>query len=415
MSEVREHRLDNGLILLVEELNRPAAACQMVLPGGTSLDPDGGEGAGAMLSTLIERGAGDRNTRELSEAFENLGYRWGVSGSQNSFVLSLTGLVGEFGDAFGMLCDVIRRPALPEKEVEPVRQLALQRLRGLEDDPAHKLLVHVTERYFPSRYGRSRYGTEAGLKSLGREDLVAQWQQAFVPAGAILGVAGGLPFDEVVRRVEDGLGDWTGNLPDLPEPETDGRPAYDHIPHESEQVHLAVAYPQVPPGDDDWYRALMAVQVLSGGMGSRLFTEVREKRGLCYSVHARHLAVPSHGYVMATAGTTTERSSETLAVMAEVLRGLPGSVQEDEVERGRVRLLSSLIMSDESTSRRAARMVGDQHLLGRVRSFEEVRDGIEAVTVDSLNEYLSRRAPREFTVVTLGPKFDWPAGLDLEK
>jgi len=144
----------------------------------------------------------------------------------------------------------------------------------------------------------------------------------------------------------------------------------------------------------------MAAQVLSGGMGSRLFTEVREKRGLCYAVHARSHTVPGQAYMAATAGTTTERSSETLEVMAQQLLALPGTVTDEEVDRGRVRLLSSLIMGDESTASRAARMAIDMHLLGRVRDLGEIRAGIEAVTATSLNEHLEAHPPQDFTVLT---------------
>jgi predicted Zn-dependent peptidase len=199
----------------------------------------------------------------------------------------------------------------------------------------------------------------------------------------------------------------------LPPTEPCAEAAYEHVTSTTEQVQMALAYADVPPSDPMRYHALMAVQVLSGGMGARLFTEVREKRGLCYAVGASSAAVRGHGYVMARAGTTTERSSETLEVLLGELRRLPGSVQADEVERAKVRLLSNEVMSDEITSTRAARAANDQFILGRVRTPEEVRAGIEAVSAASLNAFLEAHAPADFTVLTLGPSFAWPAGLSL--
>ncbi|MCC7492657.1 MAG: insulinase family protein [Fimbriimonadaceae bacterium] len=413
MSTLHEVRYDSGLTLLIEELERPAVALQLHLPGGSSLDPAGLEGAGTVLSSLVQRGAGGKSTRELSEAFDALGFRRGVGVSQSGTVLSLSGLASGWREAFGLLTDILRRPALANDELEPCRLLAQQTLTGLEDDPGHKLLVETTRRYFPGPFGRCRLGTPEGLAALTPAALQQHWQQAYVPDRAILAVAGGVQAAAVRAAVEELLGDWRGAAPAAPAITTTGRPRYEHVTQTTEQVHLAVAYPDVPPGDPRRYHAMMAVQVLSGGMGSRLFTEVREKRGLCYSVHARSQTLPGCAWVLATAGTTTERSSETLEVLAGELLRLPGTVTADELERGRVRLLSGLIMGDESTASRAARLVNDQLLLGRVRSFDEIRAGVEAVTADSLNDHLGACPPADFTVITLGSEFTWPAALSL--
>ncbi len=413
MGVIRERRYDNGLTLLVEELDRPVVAGHLLMPGGSAVDPAGGEGAGTLVASLVKRGAGGKSSRELAEAFDALGCRRGVGAGQSAVSATVIGLATAWPEAFCLTADMIREPALPAEEVEPCRQLALQTLAGLDDEPAHKLVIELTRRYFPGDFGRCHLGTEAALRGLDHAALTEHWRHTYLPDGAILAVAGGIGFDQVVELVESRFGDWSGAPPAPPPADSRGRVAYEHVTQTTEQVHLGIAYETVPPGHADRYHALLAVQVLSGGMGSRLFTEVREKRGLCYSVHARGHSVPGHGYVFATAGTTTERSSETLAVILGELRRLPGSVDADELARGRVRLLSSLVMSDEQTASRAARMATDQHLLGRVRPIEEIRAGVEAVTVDSLNQHLTARPPADFTVVTLGTGFQWPEGLTL--
>jgi len=413
MSRHREERLANGLILLVEELPRPAVAAQLVIPGGSANDPAGREGTATLLARLMQRGAGERTTRQLAEAFDELGYRHGVSASQANAMISITGLAEAWDQAFALLADVVRRPRLPESEFEACRQLAVQALRGLDDEPAQKLQVEIVRRYFPGPFGRNRLGSLDSLAALDHAVVARQFETAFRPGGAILAVAGGVPFERVKAAVVEQFGDWTGAPPSHPAADPAGRPKYEHVQQETEQVQLGMVYEDIPPGAPERYHAQMAAQVLSGGMGSRLFTEVREKRGLCYAVHARSHTVPGQAYMAATAGTTTERSSETLEVMAQQLLALPGTVTDEEVDRGRVRLLSSLIMGDESTASRAARMAIDMHLLGRVRDLGEIRAGIEAVTATSLNEHLEAHPPQDFTVLTLGTSFDWPAGLEL--
>src|SRR6185437_8460653 len=119
------------------------------------------------------------------------------------------------------------------------------------------------------------------------------------------------------------------------------------------QTQIAIAYPSVPFGDHGSYDAQGAVQVLSGGMGARLFTEVREKRGLCYSVYASYQTFKDRACILAYAGTTNDRAQETLDVTMHELRRLAEGVGADEVERVQAGLKSSVIMQEESTSARA--------------------------------------------------------------
>ena len=132
-----------------------------------------------------------------------------------------------------------------------------------------------------------------------------------------------------------------------------------HITKDLEQTQIGVAYPSVPIGDPDYYAALGAVNVLSGGMSSRLFTEIREKEGLCYSVWATYQTLKDRARVICYAGSRNERSQDTLDVLLRELRRLPEGVETEEVERVQAGLKSSLIMQQESTARpRAVAGVG---------------------------------------------------------
>jgi predicted Zn-dependent peptidase len=148
----------------------------------------------------------------------------------------------------------------------------------------------------------------------------------------------------------------------------------------------------------------MAIEVLSGGMASRLFTEVREKRGLCYSVRAMHQTIRGAGSIIAYAGTTEERCQETLEVLLAELARLAEGVTEEELARARTGLLAGLVMQSEATRSRALSIARDQYLIGEVRTPEEIRRGVESVTPDSIYEFLRRRPARDFTIVTLGPR-----------
>ena len=153
-----------------------------------------------------------------------------------------------------------------------------------------------------------------------------------------------------------------------------------------------------------YYETMAAVTVLSGSMSSRLFTEVREKRGLCYAVGARYHTLKEHAGVSCYAGTTPDKAQQTLEVTWEQFCRLKDGITEDELQRAKVGLKSSLIMQSESTGARSAGIAGDYYLLGRVRSLEEIRDAIEDLTVASVMDFLHEHPFETFTAVTIGPR-----------
>jgi predicted Zn-dependent peptidase len=181
-------------------------------------------------------------------------------------------------------------------------------------------------------------------------------------------------------------------------------PRHEHLSKETTQTQIGIAYPSVPIGHPDYYAAHAAVSVLSGGMSARLFTEVREKRGLCYAVWASYQTFKDRASVVCYAGTTNDRAQETLDVTLGELVRLQEGIEPEEVERVQAGLKSSLIMQEESTSARAGWLASDWYYLGRVRSFDEIQAAINDLTPEGITEHLRRHPPRDFTIVTLGPK-----------
>jgi predicted Zn-dependent peptidase len=139
-------------------------------------------------------------------------------------------------------------------------------------------------------------------------------------------------------------------------------------------------------------------------MSARLFTEVREKRGLCYAVWASYQTFKDRASILCYAGTTNERAQETLDVTIHELVRLKDGIEEDEIERVQAGLKSSLIMQEESTSARAGTLASDWYYLGRVRTFDEIQSAIDGLTPRKIVNHLRRHDPRQFTIVTLGPK-----------
>jgi predicted Zn-dependent peptidase len=401
---VYQHTFPNGLTLLAERMEHVrSAALNFLVPAGCAYDPSDQLGIASVLSELITRGAGTRDSRELTLALDNLGLDRDESVGSLHIRLWGATLARHLPAALEIYADILRRPHLPDEELDAVKALALQDLQSLEDEPRQKVLIELRRRHYPPPLGQDRHGTAGGIENLTSAKIQAHYRRLFNPGGTILSVAGNIQWEPLRDQVGRLLGDWKGSeVPALTLGTQPGRRA--HLAKETTQTQIALAYASVPIRDADYYAAMGAVNVLSGGMSARLFTEVREKRGLCYAVWASYQTFKDRASVLCYAGTTNERAQETLQVVLGELRRLQDGIEPEEVERVQAGLKSSLIMQEESTSARAGTLASDWYYLGRVRSFDEIQAAINGLTPEGIVRHLRRCPPRDFTVVTLGPK-----------
>lgn len=281
------------------------------------------------------------------------------------------------------------------------RHVVLQELAGIEDDPAQKVMRMLRGHHYPDPLGRTSQGTVAGISAITMADVRSSYTAGYRPNGTILGVAGRFDWSQLIEHVQTLFADWKAVEP--PSVRLGQKPAGClHEPFESSQTQIAIAFPSVPYRDPDYYQASGAVGVLSGGTSSRLFTEVREVRGLCYSVFATLHTLEDRGSVLCYAGTSSARAQETLDVtIAELLR-LKDGVRDDELNRLKARIKSGLVMQQESSASRSNAIAGDWYHLGRARTLEEIGAKVDALSCDSINAFLEQHPPSDFTIVTLG-------------
>lgn len=403
MASARTVTLSNDLILAVEEQPwNPGVAMQLLLPVGAITDPEGLEGAATLLEGWLWKGAGGRDARALAEAFDDLGVRRGSAAGLEYTMLGASFLAGQLEKVLALYADVLMHPALPEDAFEAVRQVALQELASLEDQPPKKMFTALRRAVFASPHGRNPSGSLEGLQAATPEALRADFARRYGARGTILALAGGVTLERAQAAVEATLGSWRGGEVALPAPVV-SQPHTLRLEQHSAQVQIGLIYPDVSIGHPEFYAARLAAQVLSGGMGARLFVEVREKRGLVYSVYASPNGVKGYSYLSAYAGTTPERAEETLRVLQAEIERLAQGVSAEELERARVGLRTMLVMQEESARSRVASMARDLYLIGRVRSLEEIEAEIAAVDLERINRYLAHNAYRNPWMAVLGP------------
>lgn len=402
--EALSHTLPNGMVIVGEPAESfESAAFSLMLPAGCVFDPAERLGLASFTGEMMLRGAGDRDSRAFVEDLDALGVERGESVGVSQASYSASTLSENLPTALSIYADLLRHPLLPEDQFEAGRQVCLQELHGVEDEPSQKLMNALRLKHYGAPWGLASSGDLAGLTAITPDDVSRFHRERYVPKGAILSVAGAFDWDELCKHAERLFGDWESGSGDQAEPQHTAA-GESHVEYDSSQSHLGIAFKSTPYKHEDYFQAWAAVGVLSGGMSSRLFTEVREKRGLCYTVFASLQTQVDRAAVLCYAGTTAERAQETLDVThAELLR-LAEGVTTGELARLKSRIKSALIMQQESTSARAGSLARDWRHLGRIRPLEELNDLIDAVTADTINDYLQKNPPGDFTVVTLGPE-----------
>lgn len=403
MSEITTTTLDCGMPLVVERLDsRKSAAVRWLVPCGSAAEAENQIGVGTLLSELMLRGAGKLDSRQLSDSLDTLGVRRSCDLQTWHLKLSATMLAARLSEALPLLASIMLEPRLPETAIDPVRNLCLQSLEALRDEPQYEVMLWLRSRHRQPPFNRTGYGEQDVLASATRDDVVALRRETFRPGGSIFAAAGDVDPDALAGQLNDLLTAFTG-VADQPRPTADPARGYLPLQRDTAQVHIALACDAPAASDDEAVLERLALAVLSGGTSGRLFTEVRQKRSLCYSVGGSYRPGRDTGEATFYAGTTPDRAQETLdVVLAETAR-LSDGVTDREFKRAATRLKSRLVMQGESTPARATALASDLFRLGRARTLDERAAEIDAVNLDQLNAYLARRVMGPFTLVTIGP------------
>ena len=404
--QIHSERLPNGLTLLFEPMPwLRSVSLGLLVPMGAATDPDGYEGSATIHSEWSLKGAGELDARAHSAAIDSLGVRRGASADRNTTNFGASLLVDTLAPALPLLASQVREPRLADDDFEKARQMGLQELASLADQPSARLFEALAAATFDSGHGRSAFGTAEGLTALTPASVRADRAARFGAEGSILAVAGGADWDELRQLVSESYGSWDAVAEGPVKPEFAGTKRV-HVAADTQQMQIGLSFRALAPDHEDWLLQSLAIDVMSGGMGARLFSEVREKRGLVYSVGAAARALRGAGYIIGYAGTTAQRSAETLSVMLAEFRRLSDGVSHEALERARQGRLTRLVMQGESSGARANRLAADMYLRGRVRTLEEAADDVRAITLEQVNSWLAENRLPDPTVVTLGPDTD---------
>lgn len=398
-------QLPNGLTIVAEPMTAlRSVAMTLLIPAGAIYDPIGLQGRSSMLAEWLPRGAGHRDASEILVELDALGVSHQQSASVTHISLSAAMLGSSLGPALEIMADMVLSPHLGEESFEPIQALALQSLQSLEDDPASLAMTHLRQRYFGDPWGRHAGGTPEGLQAIRTSDIRQAHSDLIQPEGAILAVAGSMNFSQLKDQVARLFGNWKAKPVPIPK-NNPPRKLVEHLPKETNQCQITMAFPSVDIQAPDYYQARAALAILGGYSSARLFTEVREKRGLCYTVYAGYEAMYKQAAAVIYAGTGADRAQETLDVtLAELARLKRDGVTEDELDMMRAGLVSGLVMQQESSLSRSASLASDFYHLGRVRLIDEIRGALARLSADDVSQHAAGLDLENRTILTLGPQ-----------
>jgi len=401
------HQLPNGIEIVGEYMpSLSSITLGFQLDAAIINEPEEKPGLAHLFEYMLFQGTKSKDARALNEAFESLGVRKGASTGWETARILAQMVNTKFDATLPLMHEILLTPTFPQEELEQMRSIVLQEIRRRDDEPMSRISDLVRANFYRgSALGRPSLGTTESVQQLQRQDLHDFWKVRYQPDNVLFSIAGKFDWEHVVEQSEKLFGSWSGQTTSSPEerPVPTASLTLEH--QEGKQEHLSLMFPFPNYTDPDYYAAQVIGEVLGGTMASRLFVEVREKRGLVYGISAGLTSNKHIGATRIYAGTTPEQGHECLEVIVNELRKLEQEgITTDELERAKVQLKSENVMRGEGSGSRMSALAHSWWYERKLRTIQEVKAAIDAVTQEQVLGVLQRFSPlNPLTVAAIGP------------
>ncbi len=384
---VQSTTLDNGMIVLTDDMpHLESASIGIWVKAGSRSESLAEHGISHVLEHMAFKGTTSRNAREIAEAIENVGGDLNAATSIEHTGYFARVLKEDVGLAGDILSDILQNSLFDQAELDREQQVIVQEIGAARDNPDDHVFDLFQSAAFPDQpIGRTILGTVDSVNGFGPDAIRAYMDRNYVGDRMVICAAGNINHSQLVDIANDRFHTLKAN--GAPEPEKaryvggEERLISDH-----EQAHIVLGFEGRAYNSDGFYAAQVLASILGGGMSSRLFQEVREKRGLCYSVYAFHWAFADSGIFGVAASTGEGQVTELLPVVLDELLKASETITEAEVVRVRNQIRAGLLMSLESPSSRAGQLARQQILWGRVIPLQETVDRINRITADRVKQ-----------------------------
>lgn len=351
--------LDNGIVVIaVENSAADIIASRIFIRVGSQWEPREKAGLSHLLSAVITKGTEQLSSIEIAERVESLGAQLSADASTDYFLISLKTVSTDWPEMLQLAGQMLRSPTFPEEEVELERYLTLQDIRSQKEQPFNIAFEQLRQAMYQNHpYATSILGTEATVSGLTRADLQAYHQTYFRPDNIVISIAGRVTPDEAVRQVEQVFGDWQS--PETPVktlslPSVVPQPIYVMTPQETQQSIVMLGYLTPSVLDNDYAALKLLNTYLGNGLSSRLFVELREKRGLAYDVSAFYPTRQSVSTFVVYMGTAPENTETAmLGLRTEVERLYLNPLTTEELQTAKNKLLGQYALGKQTNAQLA--------------------------------------------------------------
>jgi predicted Zn-dependent peptidase len=398
--------LDNGMSVVMERMGnvRSVSAGIWVKVGSRKEAPER-NGISHFLEHMFFKGTKERSSQDIAVEIDSMGGELNAFTSKEGTTFYVKVLDDYLERGIALLADVFMNSLFPMQEIDREKSVIQEEIRMVEDTPddhVHDIFSQTV--WGPAGLGQTVLGTLATVRSFSREDLLIHVRSHYGVEDTVVSVAGNFDPETVLALLNRTVGalargsePFRGEVPSF-------RPETSILSKDLSEVHICYGLEGISQSSKDRYAMLMLNTIMGGGVSSRLFQEIREKRGLAYSVYSFLSSYQDTGIWAVYAGTSRERLNEVLEMVVKEFTGLPEHLTDPELERAKAQLKGSLLLSLESTTRRMQNIATQEIYLESYMSPHEIIREIDAVSLKSLKELsenlLSRGGP---ALTLLGP------------
>lgn len=406
-------QLQNGLtVIATENPTADIVSARLLFKGGGRVEPLAKAGVAHLLSTVLTKGTDTLSSQDIAEKVESIGASLGADATSDYCLVSFKTVSADFETLLGLTAELVRSPSFPEHEVDLERRLTLQGIRSMQEQPFTVAYQHLRAAlYHDHPYGTSGLGTEETVSQITRDDIVTYYQTHFCPEHMVVSIAGRIRPQVAIAQIEATFGDWRPHANaaayTVPPPQL-------HIPKRSDtvveaqdtmQAIVMLGYPAPSVHSEDYIGLKLLTTHLGNGLSSRLFVELREKRGLAYDVSAIYPTRTDWSHFVTYMGTAPINVADAIeGLQAEVNRICDYALTDHEAQVAKNKLLGQYALGKQ-TNAQIAQLLGWYEILGLGVEFDQVfQDAVAQLSLDDMQAIARRYLGGQPCLSLVGPE-----------
>ena len=401
---IKTTTLPNGLRIVTDNVNSVGTVSLGIWACvGSRYESSANNGVAHMVEHMIFKGTKTRNAKDIAEQIENVG------GHMNAYTgREITGyymhiMKDDVNLATDILTDMVQNPLFSQEDFDKERQVVLQEIGMYEDTPDDLIFDNYQQTAYKNQaIGAPILGTTEIIRNMPREELFNYADRSYTPCSLVVSAAGNINHDEFVSLISDRMGNIRKNK-EISYDAANYTSGESRVEKDLEQAHIIMGFKGVSRKDDDYYAAIALSTILGGGMSSRLFQQIREERGLVYSIYSYHNAFQDDGQFGIYAGTGANDLKELVAVTCDEIIKVTNDISEEELARAKAQLKSNLLMSRESMTSRADQQAKHMIFHNKVMDINEKIAKINDLDIFKIQEIGKKIFSSKLTIAAIGP------------